>query len=120
MSQHNEASHAARDNGPEASARLAYLRAALLTGRGPGASAQEIAEHTRDRALLGAVPAPVERALAARQNRRMRAGEPVTTRRAQVGVRRGQLRAALVGAAAALFTRWLAHRLIRSRTSPPW
>ena len=120
MSQHKEASHAAPDNAPDAPARLACLRAALLTGRGPDASAQEIAEHTRDRTLLGAVPAPAELALAGRQNRRMRAGEPVTTRRAQAGVRRGQLQAALAGAAGALFTRWLAHRLIRSRTSPPW
>lgn len=117
MSQHSQASQTARDDGHDASARVAQLRAALLTGRGPGASDQEIAEHTRDRPLLGAVPAPVERALAARQAARLRAGEPVTGASARAAIRRGRRRAALSGAAAALLTRWLVHRLIRSRTS---
>lgn len=102
-----------------ASARVAQLRAALLTGRGPGASAREIAGHTRDRPLLGAVPAPVERALVARQGARLRAGDPVTGRSARASVRRGRRRAALAGAATALLARWLVHRLIRSRTPPP-
>ena len=51
----------------DASARVEQLRGALLTGRGPGASEKEIAEHTRDRPRLGAVPPPAERALVARQ-----------------------------------------------------
>jgi hypothetical protein len=113
-------SQARRDaEGDTASARVAQLRAALLTGRGPGASPREIAEHTRDRPLLGAVPAPVERALVARQGARLRAGDPVTDRSARAGVRRGRRRAALAGAATALLARWLVHRLIRPRTPPP-
>src|SRR5690242_80840 len=39
-----------------ASDRIERLRAALLTGRGPGASAAEVREHTRDRPLLREVP----------------------------------------------------------------
>jgi hypothetical protein len=107
------------DGDHDASARVARLRAALLTGRGPGASTQEIAEHTRDRPLLGAVPAPAERALVARQAARLRAGEPITKGSARAAIRRGRRRAALAGAAAALFTRWLVRRMIRSRASRP-
>ena len=118
MSQHNEASPAVQDGEHNASARVAQLRTALLTGRGPGASAQEIAEHTRDRTLLGAVPAATERALVARQGRRLRAGDPIAKPSARAAIRHGQRRAALIGAAAALLTRWLLYRLIRSRTSP--
>lgn len=117
MSQFSAAGQALRDDGHDASARLAQLRAALLTGRGPGAPAQEIAEHTRDRALLGTVPAPVERALVTRQGRQARAGEPITKRSARTGIRHGRGQAALAGTAAALLTRWLVHRLIRSRSS---
>lgn len=120
MSQDSAAGQAPRDDGHDASARIAQLRAALLTGRGPGATAQEIARHTRDRALLGAVPAPVERALVTRQGHRSRAGEPITKRSARTGIRHARRRAALAGAAAALLTRWLVHRLIRSRSSLPW
>src|SRR6476469_3166966 len=35
-------------------ARLVELRATLLGGRGPGASTEEVTEHTRDRSWLGA------------------------------------------------------------------
>ncbi|MDQ2813121.1 MAG: hypothetical protein M3Z75_14915 [Actinomycetota bacterium] len=119
MSQHSEVSQDVREGEHDASARVARMRAALLGGRGPGASAQEIAEHTRDRTLLGAVPAPTERALVARQAGRLRAGEPITKRSARISIRHDRRRAALSGAAAALLTRWLVHRLIRSRTSPP-
>jgi aldose 1-epimerase len=51
------------DAGPSAQ-RVAELRAALLAGRGPGASAQEVARHTRDNPWLTAAPAPAERARA--------------------------------------------------------
>lgn len=117
MSQHSEANPAVQDPAHNACARVAQLRTALLTGRGPGASAQEIAEHTRDRTLLGAVPAATERALVARQGRRLRAGDPIAKPSAHTAVRHGQRRAALLGAAAALLIRWLVRRLIRSRAS---
>jgi len=117
VNQRSETSQGGRE---DASARVARLRAALLTGRGPGASDQEIAEHARDRALLGAVPAPIERALVARQGGRWRAGEPITERSARIGFRRGRRRAALAGAGAALLIRWLVHRLIRSRAARLW
>ncbi len=117
MNQHSQTSQGARG---DASARVAQLRAALLTGRGPGAPDQEITEHTRDRALLGAMPAPIERALVARQGGRWRAGEPITERNARIGFRRSRRHAALAGAASALLIRWIVHRLIRSRASRPW
>ena len=117
MKQHSETSQGARE---DASARVPQLRAALLTGRGPGAPAQEIAQHTRDRSLLGAVPAPIERALVTRQGDHWRAGEPITKRSARTGFRRSRRQAALAGAAAALLIRWLVPRLIRARASRPW
>ncbi|QGH68757.1 hypothetical protein [Pseudactinotalea sp. HY158] len=46
---------------PAIETELAHLRAALLSGRGPGASPAEIAAHTRDRPWLPGVP--TERAL---------------------------------------------------------
>lgn len=104
----------------DASARVAQLRAGLLTGRGPGASEQEIAEHTRERPLLGAVPAPVERALVTRQGRRLRAGEPITSPGARTQARRERRRAALAGAVAAMLSRWLVIRLVRSRRPQRW
>jgi hypothetical protein len=99
----------------EASARVEQLRGALLTGRGPGASEQEIGEHTRDRPLLGAVPPPVERALVARQASHLRAGEPVTSRIARRQARQQKRRAALAGAAAALLTRSAVAWFVRRR-----
>jgi hypothetical protein len=99
----------------EASARVERLRGALLTGRGPGASEQEVAEHTRDRPLLGAVPPPAERALVARQAGHLRAGEPVTSRVARRQARRHQRRAALAGAAAAILTRSVVAWFVRGR-----
>ena len=62
-------------------ARLVELRATLLGGRGPGASTEEVTEHTRDRSWLGAVPAPVESALVQRQTEQVRAGEPIVNHR---------------------------------------
>ena len=100
--------------------RIARLRAALLTGRGPGASEQEIVDHTRDRPLLGAVPAPLERALVARQAGHLRAGEPITSHRARDRARHSHRGAALVGAAAALLARSIGVRLLRSRRPPRW
>ncbi len=105
-------SQAERQN---ASARVEQLRAALLTGRGPGASEKEIAEHTRDRPLLGAVPPPVERALTSRQADYLRAGEPVTSRFARRQARQGKRRAALAGAAAAMLTRSAVAWFVRAR-----
>ena len=97
------------------SARVAALRAAVLAGRGPGASEQEIADHTRDRPWLGAVPAPLERALVARQADRVRAVEPIASHRARSQARYVTCRAALVGAAAALLIRSIGSRLVRAR-----
>lgn len=105
-------SHAESQN---ASARVEQLRGALLTGRGPGASEKEIAEHTRDRPLLGAVPPPVERALVARQAGHLRAGEPVTSRIARRQARQGKRQAALAGAATALLTRSAVVWFVRTR-----
>ena len=99
----------------DASARVKQLRGALLTGRGPGASEKEIAEHTRDRPLLGAVPAPVERALVARQAGHLRAGDPVTSRIARRRARQGKRRAALAGAGAALLARSAVAWFVRAR-----
>ncbi|MGH3420290.1 MAG: hypothetical protein ACRDOD_11970, partial [Streptosporangiaceae bacterium] len=90
-----------RADSQNASTRVEQLRGALLTGRGPGASQEEIAEHTRDRPLLGAVPPPVERALVARQAGHLRAGEPVTSRIARRQARQEKRRAALAGAVTA-------------------
>ena len=56
--------------------RLVELRATVLGGRGPGASTEEVTEHTRDRSWLGAVPAPVESALPERSLRRVSALDP--------------------------------------------
>lgn len=43
------------------------LRDGVLGGRGPGASADELAAHQRDRDLLGALPCASERAIVAVQ-----------------------------------------------------
>lgn len=100
---------------PDAATRVARLHAAVLTGRGPGASDQEIAEHTRDGPLLGAVPAPIERALVARQAAHLRAGEPIACAAARRAERRVRLRAGLAGAVTALLIRRLAARFVRAR-----
>jgi hypothetical protein len=105
-------SHAESQN---ASARVEQLRGALLTGRGPGASQKEIAEHTRDRPLIGAVPPPIERALVARQAGYLRAGEPITSRTGRRQARQGKRRAALAGAGAALLARSAVVWLVRVR-----
>jgi hypothetical protein len=104
----------------EPSERITQLHRALLAGRGPGASEQEIAEHTRDRPWLGAVPAPVERALVERQSARLRADEPTTSSRARDEAGRRTRRAAGVGAVAALLARSIIVRLVRSRRSRRW
>lgn len=101
------------------SALVQQLREALLTGRGPGASQQEIAGHTRDRPWLGAVPPPVERALVARQAGHLRAGDPVTSRIARRQARQGKRRAALAGAGAALLTRSAVAWFVRARRPRP-
>ncbi len=54
--------------------RLTDLRATLLGGRGPGASSEEVTEHTRNRPWLGAVPALVD---ARWSHARLSACEPV-------------------------------------------
>jgi hypothetical protein len=105
-------SHAESQN---ASAQVQQLREALLTGRGPGASQKEIAEHTRARPLLGAVPPPVERALVAGQAEHLRAGDPVTSRIARRQERHGKRRAALAGAGAALLARSAVAWFVRAR-----
>ncbi len=62
---------------------LAELRATLLGGRGPGASNEEVTEHTRDPPWLGAVPAPVERALVARRGEHRQGAAPELNDRAE-------------------------------------
>ena len=109
-------SHAESQN---ASARVEQLRGALLTGRGPGASEKEIAEHTRDRPWLDAVAPPAERALSARQAGHLRAGDPITSRIARRKARQGKRRAALAGAAAALLARSAVVRFVHFRR-PRW
>lgn len=95
--------------------RLVELRATLLSGRGPGASTEEVTEHTRNRAWLGAVPAPVERALVHRQTEQVRAGEPIVNHRALAKERFRTVRAAALGAVAALVIRAVMVRGVRPR-----
>ena len=96
-------------------ARLVELRATLLGGRGPGASTEEVTEHTRDRSWLGAVPAPVESALVHRQTEQVRAGEPIVNHRVLAKERSRTVRAAALGAAAALAIRAVMVRGVRPR-----
>ena len=96
-------------------ARLVELRATLLGGRGPGASTEEVTEHTRDRSWLGAVPAPVERALVHRQTEQVRAGEPIVNHRVLAEERSRTVRAAALGAVAALAIRAVVVRGVRPR-----
>ncbi len=51
----------------ETQARINALRDRLLGGRGPGASSEELATNMRDRVMLGAIPAMVEREMVARR-----------------------------------------------------
>ncbi len=104
--------------------RVAELRATLLGGRGQGASDAEVTEHTRNRPWLGAVPAPVERALVERQTEHLRAGAPIVDsrmrRERQRSDRRRSWRAALLGATLALATRALvARRAVSKRQQRP-
>lgn len=103
----------AADEAPEQ--RLHTLRATLLGGRGPGASTTEVTEHTRDRPLLGAVPASVERALAARQSEYIRAGTPVVNPRVRQAGERHSWRLIMLGAVLALAVRGAAVRFARRR-----
>jgi|KBSMisStaDraftv2_1062788.scaffolds.fasta_scaffold1366096_1 hypothetical protein len=105
-----------RDDSPDGSpgTRLAELRATLLGGRGPGASDEEVTDHTRNRPWLGAVPAPVERALVQRQTEQVRAGEPIVNHRVLRKERSRTVRAAALGAAAALVIRAVLVRRVRS------
>lgn len=102
-----------RDDSPVA--RLVELRATLLGGRGPGATTQEVADHTRNRPWLGAVPAPIERALVQRQTEHVRAGEPIVNHRVLQEERSRSIRAAALGAVAALVIRAVMKRRVRSR-----
>ncbi|MEP7162089.1 MAG: hypothetical protein ABI746_13470 [Dermatophilaceae bacterium] len=101
--------------------RLAGLRETLLGGRGPGASAEEVAGHTRDRPWLTARPAPAERALVdGIRLHHLGSGEPTVNRRVREGEPRRVSRAvfvrgAAVGAAAALVLRTITVRLTRAR-----
>lgn len=95
--------------------RLATLRDTLLDGRGPGASDEEVARHTRNRPWLGAVPAPVERALVQRQADQLRAGEPIVNGRVLRRERSRSLRAAILGAVVALSVRAITARRDRPR-----
>lgn len=98
--------------------RLVQLRTSLLSGRGPGASEQEIAEHTRNRPMLGSVPAAVERAAAAGQTDHLRAGAPVTPAPERGRTPGSTLRGAVIGATAAFVVRSIGGRLVRSPRRP--
>ncbi|OFE15058.1 hypothetical protein BA895_07990 [Humibacillus sp. DSM 29435] len=102
-----------RDDSP--AKRLAELRATLLGGRGPGASDEEVSDHTRNRPWLGSVSAPVERALVQRQTEDVRAGEPVVNDSVLREGRSRSVRAALLGAAVALSIRAVVVRRVRAR-----
>lgn len=100
------------------SQRLSALRTTLLGGRGPGASTEEVTAHTRDRPLLGAVPASVERALVARQGEHVRAGVPIVNPRVRrPGDTAGSWRSLAWGAVLALTVRAVAARLFGRSTS---
>lgn len=77
--------------------RIQQARAGLLSGRGPGASPDEITRWQRDRPLLGARPAPAERQRVADQGILGR-GNPdelehlIVRRRAGLTALAGQLR----------------------------
>lgn len=98
--------------------RLAQLRTSLLSGRGPGASEQEIAEHTRNRPMLGSVPASVERAVASGQTDHLRAGAPVTPARARARTPGRTFRGAVIGATAVIVVRSIGGRLTRPSRQP--
>ncbi|HEU5037524.1 MAG TPA: hypothetical protein VFT70_10995 [Nocardioides sp.] len=107
---------------PDPSDRIALLRASLLGGRGPGASEQEVVDHTRNRPMLGAMTPPLERALVAGQADGLRAGGPSDDPRADDPVRRPRARWShgrdlLVGAAGALLARSMVTRVFRRRRS---
>ena len=98
--------------------RVAHFRAALLTGRGPGASVSEISEHTRDRPALQLVPAGVGRVGWESGGQRQDAQQPVPTAPCpQAGPRPDQfhldLRSALVGAVATAIGSSLASHFLR-------
>jgi hypothetical protein len=98
--------------------RLAHLRAALLTGRGPGASVSEISEHTRDRPALQLVPAGVGRVGWESGGQRQDTQHPVPTAPCpQAGPRPDRfhldLRSALVGAVATAIASSLASHFLR-------
>lgn len=95
--------------------RLTELRTTLLGGRGPGASDEEVAGHTRNRVWLGAAPAPVERALVERQTQHLRAGAPVVNGQVLRRERSRSLRAVVLGAVVALALRAVSVRRARSR-----
>lgn len=104
--------------GPDPRDRIVRLRAALLSGRGAGASEHEVLEHTRNRSLLGAASPALERAQVARQSGDLRAGGPSDGQRADVGAKNPEARwlsgrALLAGAAAGLLARSVATRLLR-------
>jgi hypothetical protein len=106
-----------RDDSPDGSPgkRLVELRATLLRGRGPGASDEEVADHTRHLPWLGAVPASVERALVQRQTEQVRAGVPIVNDRVRGDERSHSARAGVLGAVIALVIRAVMVRLVRAR-----
>ncbi|HEX7355472.1 MAG TPA: hypothetical protein VF288_11645 [Mycobacteriales bacterium] len=61
---------------PDVQDQLRAARSQLLGGRGPGASADEIAAHSRLKAVQGAVPA-VHRLAATQRDAALRRGDPV-------------------------------------------
>lgn len=100
---------------PTASAprqELAHLRTVLLAGRGPGASAQEVAAHTRDRRWLGELPASRELERVAHQAMLARTGATFSSFSAFGRFLESTLRAVAIGAAAMLIVRSILRGLL--------
>lgn len=95
---------------------LARMRAALLDGRGPGATAGEISRHTRDRQWLGKLPTPVALESVADQAHQARTEMEFSSSRSLEHL--GGLSIAIAAAGGlALLANWLL-RKTRSRRRP--
>jgi hypothetical protein len=101
-------------------AEIVGLRRRLLAGRGRGATEQEIADHTRDRPMLRAVPASAEDARGAREGGYRRTRPPLLPfpgpSRSSARSSASPCYAAVLGAAVALLVRTMVSRALNRRS----